>query len=163
MHNEKKSRRGEIADHCSIWYAIADKMTSKVNMITVNVPQNCPPSSAGTLIILTLLSALPETRRVDVGLKRRVVGGNSCALRIVRRGPRVFVSNIPIVKSEDPKARSLPSGLTSKQVTPFSPTFLTLISHSSFKSMGIVHLTTNAGLGADFVLRVRGGDVLTIV
>lgn len=80
-------------------------MTSKVNMITNNVPQaakempesdintlyeikyaHCPPSSAGTLMILMLLSALPETRRLVAGLNFNVVGGKSCALRIVRRG-----------------------------------------------------------------------------
>jgi hypothetical protein len=33
-----------------------------------------------------LLSALPETSRVEEGLKRRVVGGKSWAFRIVRSG-----------------------------------------------------------------------------
>ena len=51
-----------------------------------------PPSSAGTLITLTLLSALPEISRLEVGLKRSVVGGNSWAFRIVKRGCSVSIS-----------------------------------------------------------------------
>ena len=47
---------------------------------------HCPPTSEGTLITLTLLSALPDTSKVEVGLNRIVVGGKSCALRIVTRG-----------------------------------------------------------------------------
>jgi hypothetical protein len=39
--------------------------------------------SLGTLTTRTELSALPETSRLEVGLKRRVVDGNSWALRIV--------------------------------------------------------------------------------
>jgi hypothetical protein len=51
-----------------------------------NANSHCPPSSAGTLITLTLLSALPEMSRLEVGLKRSVVGGKSWAFNIVSRG-----------------------------------------------------------------------------
>lgn len=44
------------------------------------------PRLAGIVTTRTVLSGLPEMRRFDVGLKRRVVGGNSWALRIVRSG-----------------------------------------------------------------------------
>lgn len=41
---------------------------------------------SGTDTTRIVLSALPDTRRSEEGLKRRVVGGNSCALRIVNSG-----------------------------------------------------------------------------
>jgi hypothetical protein len=40
----------------------------------------------GTVMTLMVLSALPETNNVDVGLNFTVVGGNSCDFRIVTRG-----------------------------------------------------------------------------
>ena len=41
---------------------------------------------SGTVTIRTVLSALPETRRSDAGLKCKVVGGNSCAFKMVNNG-----------------------------------------------------------------------------
>lgn len=38
------------------------------------------------MTIRTVLSALPETRRSDAELKCKVVGGNSCAFKIVNNG-----------------------------------------------------------------------------
>ena len=44
---------------------------------------------SGTEMTLTELSALPETRRLADGLNRKVVGGNSCVLSIVKSGCEV--------------------------------------------------------------------------
>ena len=44
------------------------------------------PRLVGIATTRTVLSGLPETRRFDAGLKRREVGGNSWALRIVSSG-----------------------------------------------------------------------------
>lgn len=47
---------------------------------------HCPPSDCGIVTTRTVLSTLPETRRVEVGLKRTAVGGKSCAFKIVKSG-----------------------------------------------------------------------------
>jgi len=44
------------------------------------------PRLIGIVTTRTVLSGLPEMSRLDVGLKRRTVGGNSWALRIVSSG-----------------------------------------------------------------------------
>lgn len=44
------------------------------------------------MTIRTVLSALPETSRSDAGLKCRVVGGNSCAFKIVNNGYKLDIS-----------------------------------------------------------------------
>lgn len=44
------------------------------------------PRFGGTATTRTVLSALPEMSMSEVGLKRIVVGGKSCALRIVSSG-----------------------------------------------------------------------------
>lgn len=45
-----------------------------------------PPKASGTLTTRTVLSALPDTTSVDVGLNFNVVGGKSWALRMVTTG-----------------------------------------------------------------------------
>lgn len=45
-----------------------------------------PPRLSGTVTTRMVLSALPETKRLDAVLNRRVVGGKSCAFSIVTRG-----------------------------------------------------------------------------
>jgi len=84
--------------------AIANRMTSRVITIKIirfhatveslatfereknTADVHASPSESGTDTTRILLSALPETRSVDDGLKCRVVGGNSCTFRIVSRG-----------------------------------------------------------------------------
>lgn len=82
-----------------------------------------PLTWAGTLITRIELSALPETKIVEVVLKAKVVGGNSCAFNMAETGLRVEASSKPTLRSEDPYPSNFPSGLIVKQVIPRSPTF----------------------------------------
>lgn len=45
-----------------------------------------PDRFSGTVMTRTVLSALPEMSRLAEGLNRSVVGGNSCAFRMVSSG-----------------------------------------------------------------------------
>ena len=87
-------------------------------------------ASEGIVTIRTVLSALPEISLSDVGLKRNVVGGKSCAFNMLNCGywrvpvslwsrllvkviltARNCASTTPTVRSDEPKASHLPSGL----------------------------------------------------
>lgn len=61
--------------------------TIQLNIMLASKPRNVPgPDPIGTAMRRTVLSALPESNIVLSGLNRNVVGGSSCALRIVRIG-----------------------------------------------------------------------------
>lgn len=50
--------------------------------------QNEPlsPSPSGIAMSLTVLSALPDTSSVEVGLNFKTVGGNSCDFKMLKSG-----------------------------------------------------------------------------
>ena len=52
----------------------------------MRVDAHIPPRLSGTVTTRMVLSALPETKRLDAVLNRRVVGGKSWAFSIVTRG-----------------------------------------------------------------------------
>lgn len=71
-----------------VLHAAKGMLTSRTSSISDVYVQLALAASDGIVTIRTVLSALPEISLSDVGLKHNVVGGKSCAFKMLNCGCR---------------------------------------------------------------------------